>query len=241
MKHFRWMAALAAATLFLAACGSMQDAGLETEVRPAAQPFDDIAATPENSTPAYWEGETGVTDFGGYCFFVREEPSETDFVVYHPYDPKTDTHYAWTLLVVTMDETHYLFPDPVEGEVLQTGLVEPGYDTVIGCKVPEEPEEEEGGEWCSPGYWRQPHHLDSWEVTAYATDDLFVDELGYLPTRSSQGVRQGAPESPTLLQVLQKPQWYGGDAFNAVGDLLSMSHPDVDFGGERVEDSCPLN
>jgi hypothetical protein len=54
-------------------------------------------------------------------------------------------------------------------------------------------------------------------------------------------VRDDAPTDPTLWQVLQAPQWYGGDAFNAVGDLLSGAHPDVNFGGERVEDSCPLN
>jgi len=41
--------------------------------------------------------------------------------------------------------------------------------------------------------------------------------------------------------VLQSPQYYGGDAFNAVGDLLSAAHPDVNFNGERIEDSCPLN
>lgn len=50
----------------------------------------------------------------------------------------------------------------------------------------------------------------------------------------------GATTNPTLWEVLQAPQWYDGDAFNAVGDLLSAAHPDVNFTGERVEDSCPL-
>lgn len=44
-----------------------------------------------------------------------------------------------------------------------------------------------------------------------------------------------------LLQVVQNPQWYGGGATNNVGDLLSGAHPDVNYTGERVEDSCPLN
>jgi hypothetical protein len=96
-------------------------------------------------------------------------------------------------------------------------------------------------EWCSPGYWRQAHHLDSWEATAYSPDDLFSDLLGYTPDRTRQGERERAELDPTLWQVLQAPQWYGGDAFNAVGDLLSTSHPDVNFDGERAEDSCPLN
>jgi hypothetical protein len=97
------------------------------------------------------------------------------------------------------------------------------------------------GEWCSPGYWRQEHHLDSWEATGYSPDDLFYDALGYYPTVSKLGTREGATTNPTLWQVLQSPQYYGGDAFNAVGDLLSDAHPDVGFQGERVEDSCPLN
>jgi hypothetical protein len=101
--------------------------------------------------------------------------------------------------------------------------------------------EEDPGEWCSPGYWRQAHHLDSWDATVYSPDDLFYDALGYYPTLSKKGVTDGATTNPTLLQVLESPQWYGGDDFNAVGDLLSAAHPDVNFLGERVEDSCPLN
>jgi hypothetical protein len=92
------------------------------------------------------------------------------------------------------------------------------------------------GQWCSPGYWRQSHHLDSWPV-GISPDDAFPGTV----TLSKQGQRAGATSSPTLWQVLQSPQYYGGDAFNAVGDLLSGAHPDVNFLGERVEDSCPLN
>jgi hypothetical protein len=97
------------------------------------------------------------------------------------------------------------------------------------------------GEWCSPGYWRQPQHLDSWEATDYSPDDLFSDIFFYTPSRSKLGVTNGATSDPTLLDVLQAPQYYGGDAFNKVGDLLSTAHPDVNFLGNRVEDSCPLN
>jgi hypothetical protein len=100
---------------------------------------------------------------------------------------------------------------------------------------------ENGGQWCSPGYWRQEQHLDSWEATGYSPDDLFFDVLGYYPPVTRQGVRAGATTNPTLWEVLQAPQYYGGEAFNAVGDLLSEAHPDVDFQYERVEDSCPLN
>jgi hypothetical protein len=100
------------------------------------------------------------------------------------------------------------------------------------------------GEWCSPGYWRQPQHLGSWLLTGYKPEDLYVDKIGPLPTAINRKPKEctvsAAPASPTLGQVLRLPQCYGGDAFNAVGDLLSAAHPDVNFTGERVEDRCPL-
>jgi hypothetical protein len=95
-------------------------------------------------------------------------------------------------------------------------------------------------EWCSPGYWRQPHHADSWPV-GYASSDNFFAEIGFYPKLSKRGSAAGATSNPTLGQVLESPQYYGGDAFNAVGDLLSQAHPDVNYNDERVEDSCPLN
>jgi hypothetical protein len=113
-----------------------------------------------------------------------------------------------------------------------------GLSNLTFCWNPAEVEE---GQWCSPGYWRQAHHLDSWLATGFSPDDLFFDALGYYPTLSRKGQDDGATTNPTLWQVLQSPQWYGGDDFNAVGDLLSEAHPDVNFLGIRVEDSCPLN
>lgn len=114
-----------------------------------------------------------------------------------------------------------------------------GLSNLTFCWNPEEVEDP--GNWCSPGYWRQPHHLYAWEPTGYSPDDKFQQSVGYYPALSKQGAREGAPTDPTLIQVLTYPQWYGGSAFNAVGDLLSAAHPDVNFLGERVEDSCPLN
>jgi hypothetical protein len=96
-------------------------------------------------------------------------------------------------------------------------------------------------QWCSPGYWRQEHHYDSWALTGYTKETLFRDVLGFYPTRSRKGVTDGATTNPTLWQVLQSPQWYGGDAFNLVGDELSEAHPDVAFTGERADGTCPLN
>ncbi|MFU8827667.1 MAG: hypothetical protein ACNA70_09300 [Brevefilum sp.] len=80
------------------------------------------------------------------------------------------------------------------------------------------------GQWCSPGYWRQEHHLDSWAATGYSPGDLY------------QGTEY------TLLEILQDPTTFARlGYFEAVGDLLSGAHPEVDFMGVRVEDSCPLD
>jgi hypothetical protein len=96
-----------------------------------------------------------------------------------------------------------------------------------------------GQTWCSPGYWRQVHHYDSWDATGIRRDELYSDRIGPI-TLTRKGIADGASTDPTLIQVLNSPQNYGGDSFNAVGDLLSAAHPDVDFQGERVPDSCPL-
>jgi hypothetical protein len=85
-------------------------------------------------------------------------------------------------------------------------------------------------QWCSPGYWRQTQHLGSWTATGispYAYYNYYFD-----PDLAG---------NPTLWAVLQSPKTYGGAAFNNVADLLSAKHPDVNFVGERIEDSCPLD
>ena len=96
------------------------------------------------------------------------------------------------------------------------------------------------GAWCSPGFWRQEHHLWAWAATGIAPTELYSAHFGAAPSLSKKGLKDGANPDPTLWEVLQNPQWYGGEAFNNVGDLLSEAHPDVDFQGDRVEDSCPL-
>ena len=99
-------------------------------------------------------------------------------------------------------------------------------------------------EWCSPGYWK--NHPEEAVIAAtaggFSMNDTFASHFGSAPPRKPKGVKDNAPVSPTLLQVLNNPSWYGGDAYNQVADLLSEAHPDVDFaeGGARIE-NCPLN
>jgi hypothetical protein len=95
--------------------------------------------------------------------------------------------------------------------------------------------EDEDGEWCSPGFWR--NNARKWNASQWpvATDTPYSDILG-APTVAG---------TPTLLQVLQSPQTYGGAAFNAVGDYLSvMKSLNVQYDDDdkviRVN-NCPLS
>jgi hypothetical protein len=58
-------------------------------------------------------------------------------------------------------------------------------------------DEVQEGQWCSPGYWRQPQHLHAWEATGYAPNDLFFDALGYYPTLSKKGLSMALGLSPS--------------------------------------------
>lgn len=85
--------------------------------------------------------------------------------------------------------------------------------------VPAPPGCGEGGYGCSPGFWKQPQHLDYWEV--YAPDDVFETVFGVDATFSAV----------TLLQVLN--QGGGGEkalARHAVAALLNSTSSEVDYG-----------
>lgn len=75
-------------------------------------------------------------------------------------------------------------------------------------------------EGCTPGYWKQPHHSDSWGPTGYEPDDKFNDTFD---------VAFFGPDT-TLIQVL----WLQGEktginklGAHAVAFLLNVNHPDV--------------
>ena len=60
-----------------------------------------------------------------------------------------------------------------------------------------------GGEGCTPGYWKQRHHFDSW--TVYQPDDLISDVFGVAYDNDSK--------EETLLDALKA----GGGSYNAMG------------------------
>ena len=86
-----------------------------------------------------------------------------------------------------------------------------------GCSATCTIEEVGGGDGCTPGYWKQPHHFDSWTYP-YAPDTLFSD------------VFEDAFPGMTLLQVLRQ----GGGKLNALGRhtvaaLLNAASLDVSY------------
>ena len=92
---------------------------------------------------------------------------------------------------------------------------------ITECALPPPP----GGEGCTPGYWKQPHHFDSWQ--------------GYLPTDKFNavfGVTGPFPDSMTLLEALQL-QGGGVNALarHAVAALLDSAHSAVDYGLTTAE------
>jgi hypothetical protein len=106
---------------------------------------------------------------------------------------------------------------------------------------------EEGGEGCTPGFWR--NHLAQWPATGYDPDMLVNDVFGC----------DLVPDGVTLGEAIDAPQTYGVLAFHAIAALLNASHPDVDFGltvdevkelacdgdkdtlAEENESGCPLS
>ena len=80
-----------------------------------------------------------------------------------------------------------------------------------------------GGEGCTPGFWKQPQHFDSW--VGFAPGDSFEDVFGVDVTLQ---VANQPVDDPTLLQALQA-QGGGVNALarHAVAALLNASNPDV--------------
>jgi hypothetical protein len=85
-----------------------------------------------------------------------------------------------------------------------------------------------GGEGCTPGYWRQPHHFDSWGLRFKPTD-LFSDVFG--PTITVKvGKKKQKVTDPTLFQAV-KARGGGINALarHTVAALLNAASPGVSY------------
>lgn len=84
-----------------------------------------------------------------------------------------------------------------------------------------------GGECqgCTPGYWKQPQHFDSWEATGYSPYDNFDTVFG---------VDAFYPDV-TLLEALNlKGGGLNALARQAVASLLNAASPDVNFWSKEL-------
>ncbi|MFN3717076.1 MAG: hypothetical protein ACK4R8_10175, partial [Thiobacillus sp.] len=90
---------------------------------------------------------------------------------------------------------------------------------------------------CTPGYWQQDHHLDSWRLTGFKPTDKFNTVFGVTQYVKSDGTPY------TLLEVMRLLNGRGDPistnlGFHAVAALLNAAHPSVNYGytsGEIVD------
>ena len=85
-----------------------------------------------------------------------------------------------------------------------------------------------GSEGCTPGYWKQSQHFDSW-TAPYDPGDLFSATVGVHKDLTTSTFEDAFP-GMTLLQVLQQ----GGGGLAALGRhtvaaLLNTASPDVNY------------
>ncbi|MCA1979752.1 MAG: hypothetical protein LDL19_11010 [Thiobacillus sp.] len=84
-------------------------------------------------------------------------------------------------------------------------------------------------EGCTPGYWMQDQHLDSWIPTGFKTTDKFNMVFKVTQYLKSDGTPY------TLLEVMRNLNGSGDPistnlGFHAVAALLNAAHPNVNYG-----------
>jgi uncharacterized repeat protein (TIGR01451 family) len=111
---------------------------------------------------------------------------------------------------VTVNYNPTGFPNNIRDEAMDSVVVKPP----------------RGGEGCTPGFWKQDQHFDSW--VGFDPDQSFEDVFDVDVTLGAGG--QNTIADPTLLDALNAT---GGGvnalARHAVAALLNASNPDVSF------------
>jgi hypothetical protein len=91
----------------------------------------------------------------------------------------------------------------------------------VTCEPPPPPG---GGEGCTPGYWKQPHHFDSWAATGYEPGDSFDVVFGV--DSSFDALLDGLGAKGGGERALAR---------HAVAALLNASSPDVSYEFMAIE------
>ena len=103
----------------------------------------------------------------------------------------------------------------------EAGPVEPAPDLISGQEATvlahaiDEIDIEPGGEGCTPGFWRQPHHFHHWPDGTSPDRVISGDHFGDMTFLDGLTARGGG------LNALLR---------HAVAAFLNASHPDVDLG-----------
>jgi hypothetical protein len=124
-------------------------------------------------------------------------------------------------------------PTPLEFELVNTATATGHPIDPTGCALPVVTDVDRwtvqveacqaGGEGCTPGYWKQPHHFDNW--VGYSPWDRYDHVFGV-----------NAPGCRTLLDALRLRG--GGEkalARHATAALLNAAHPGVDYPYSETE------
>lgn len=111
----------------------------------------------------------------------------------------------------TEENNYMILPSGNSITVANMSFNRGAYVSIYNTEVPDG-----GGEGCTPGYWRQEQHYDSW--------------VGYSPTQLFDDVFDNAFPGKTLGEVVA----LGGGGLNALGRgtvaaLLNAASPDVDY------------
>ena len=88
--------------------------------------------------------------------------------------------------------------------------------------------QEQGGQGCTPGYWRQPHHYDSW--IGFTPDDILDDAFDVPSSLMLRKPEKGQAEKTQLKKAIKLR---GGKVNalirHAVAALLNASNPNVNY------------
>lgn len=167
----------------------------------------------------------GVLQVSSPLHIVIDPSGATCVTIWKPVDPPLEPDPTVTLTVTEIDMTFGTYidhivvngPTPVS-TTSNSATVNADYTTggIIAFKNSGVPHE--GGQGCTPGYWRQEQHFGNW-TAPYTPGSLFGS------------VFEDAFPGQTLLDAV----WLRGGGLNALGRhtvaaLLNAASPDVDYG-----------
>lgn len=200
-------------------------------------PHVTVCVDPGSPAGTYEYDRSATTGFGtfevtspftlspGDCVDVWQDDGGTQ-----PSDPTTDVTVTETATAsgALLDDIQ-ISGDPISSSTSgssATVTVNQFHGATITFLHIEEPTE--GGQGCTPGYWKQPQHFDSWE--GHATSDLLGSVFTLLAGLTLERPETEDPDDLTLLDGLEL-RGGGVNALirHAVAALLNAANSDVSY------------